>query len=270
MILLPCSSWLEFQIVSGSNWHCTPMKTLQNLPHWETLCVLSAVRSIRVGWKVKNTGSSSLSINRHNGLLRKYVLHEQLGWMADKPEASHRSPLCSQRKDDFFKCQSYSAAPYWGLAVLFCLNFGVVFDRKYLHLCNRSSSLTEQEPRICSEWHARVRRFGCLTSGCPHTEYHHTWQAWQQALLHHWPLQVKHFMWKWLVWTRSTSPLQGCPHLKHWMIRFPTWGWQPSWVWRTEGKEIPWFTKLSFLVVRKRKKRNGGDFLYNSTWIYWY
>lgn len=146
----------------------------------------------------------------------------------------------------FFKCQSYSAAPYWGFAVLFCLNFGVVFDRKHLYLCNRSSSLTEQEPRMCSEWHARVRRFGGLTSGCPHTEYHHTWQAWQQALLHHWPLQVKHFMWKWLVWTRSTSPLQGCPHLKHWMIRFPTWGWQPSWVWRTEGKEIPWFTKLSF------------------------
>lgn len=27
------------------------------------------------------------------------------------------------------------------------------------------------------------------------------------------PLQVKHLMWKCLVWTRSTSPLHGSPHL---------------------------------------------------------
>lgn len=27
------------------------------------------------------------------------------------------------------------------------------------------------------------------------------------------PLQVKHLMWKCLVWTRRTSPLHGSPHL---------------------------------------------------------
>lgn len=42
------------------------------------------------------------------------------------------------------------------------------------------------------------------------------------------PLQVKHFMWKCLVWTRSTSPLHGSPHLWQWMTGFSD-GWWGSW-----------------------------------------
>lgn len=71
----------------------------------------------------------------------------------------------------------------------------------------------------------------------------------------YWPLQVKHFMWKWLAWTRSTSPLQGCPHLKHRIILFPIGepGMQPSWVCSTTEEGIHIVDKYISIVWQPRK-----------------
>lgn len=70
------------------------------------------------------------------------------------------------------------------------------------------------------------------------------------------PLQVKHLMWKWLAWTRSTSPLQGSLHLKHWMICFPASapGWQPFWVCSTRGEGGEGQVLGCFITQGKRKK----------------
>lgn len=67
----------------------------------------------------------------------------------------------------------------------------------------------------------------------------------RDRLMYYWPLQVKHFTWKWLAWTRSTSPLHGFPHLKHWMHRPPAEGLAlpPSEVGSTMG-ERKWISRL--------------------------